>query len=82
MAEEGMTQPGMNLGTFRLTQWGLPDPIGQNVEAVVSHKAGLEVTGKGVTEGNSLPRIMSLANLHSAELRQLCNLLVICTQPT
>lgn len=81
MAEEGMTQPGMTPGTLRLTQRGLPDPVSQTLEAAVSHKVGLEVTGKGAIEWDSLLRITSLANLPSAELRQLCNLRVICTQP-
>lgn len=48
-----MTQPRMTLGTLRLTQRGLPDPIiTQTLEAAVSHKAGLEVTGKEMIEGN------------------------------
>lgn len=81
MAEEGMTQPGMTRGMLRLTQRGLPDPVRQTLEAAVSHKVGLEVTGKGAIEWNSLLRITSFANLSSAELRQLCNPLVICTQP-
>lgn len=71
----------MTPGTLSLTQLGLPDPIIRQVlEASVNQKAGLEVIGKGSIEGNLLPRIKSLANLHSAELKQLCNLLVIYSQ--